>query len=132
MEDILRRYSQKIIFVQYPLIKMKMKNLSILLTLGVAVSLSGCSKLGKSHAVADDGQLHGVFQRRYNLSSPRHGVYPPRNFSRGGLVMKISTTLIQPEIKKYSSMDSGWMRLKLPITNTASLYSGYATLSLPP
>jgi hypothetical protein len=48
MEDILRRRSRKIIFVQYPLIKMKMKNLSILLTLGVALVLSGCSKLGNS------------------------------------------------------------------------------------
>ena len=38
MEDILRRYSQKIIFVQYPLIIMKMKNLSVLITVAAAIS----------------------------------------------------------------------------------------------
>ena len=45
MEDILRRYSQKFIFVQYPLINMKMKNLSILITVAAALAVTGCGKL---------------------------------------------------------------------------------------
>jgi formylglycine-generating enzyme len=85
MEDILRRYSQKFIFVQYPLIKMKMKNLSILLTLGVALALSSC-KSGKSgKALPDDGQLHGVAPAsKYNMSKPPGMVYiPPGTFHMG-------------------------------------------------
>src|SRR5450755_1545383 len=85
MEDILRRYSQKFIFVQYPLIKMKMKNLSILLTLGAALAVSSCSKLGKSKGLPDDGQLHGVAPAsKYNLSKPPGMVYiPPGTFHMG-------------------------------------------------
>src|SRR5450432_4214184 len=86
MEDILRRRSRKIIFVQYPLIKMKMKNLSILLTLGVALVLSGCGKLGNSSkGLPDDGQLHGAAPAsKYNLSKPPGMVYiPPGTFHMG-------------------------------------------------
>jgi sulfatase modifying factor 1 len=86
MEDILRRYSQKIIFVQYPLIKMKMKNLSFLITVAAALSLAGCGKIGKSHkGLPDDGQLHGVAPAsRYNMSKPPGMVYiPPGTFHMG-------------------------------------------------
>ena len=63
-----------------------MKNLSILLTLGVAVSLSGCSKLGNSgKGLPDDGQLHGAAPAsRYNLAKPPGMVYiPPGTFHMG-------------------------------------------------
>src|SRR5882757_8502763 len=85
MEDILRRYSRKIIFVQYPLIKMKMKNLSILLTLGTALGLSSCSKMSSSKGMPDDGQLHGAAPAsKYNLSKPPGMVYiPPGTFHMG-------------------------------------------------
>ncbi len=86
MEDILRRYSQKIIFVQYPLIKMKMKNLSFLITVAAALSVTGCGKIGKSHkGLPDDGQLHGVAPAsKYNLSKPPGMVYiPPGTFHMG-------------------------------------------------
>jgi sulfatase modifying factor 1 len=86
MESILRRYSQKIIFVQYPLIKMKMKNLSFLITVAAAISVTGCGKIGKSHkGLPDDGQLHGVAPAsRYNLSKPPGMVYiPPGTFHMG-------------------------------------------------
>jgi len=86
MEDILRRYSQKIIFVQYPLINMKMKNLSFLITVAAAISVTGCGKIGKSHkGLPDDGQLHGVAPAsRYNLSKPPGMVYiPPGTFHMG-------------------------------------------------
>jgi gliding motility-associated lipoprotein GldK len=86
MESILRRYSQKIIFVQYPLIKMKMKNLSFLITVAAAISVTGCGKIGKSHkGLPDDGQLHGVAPAsRYNLRKPPGMVYiPPGTFHMG-------------------------------------------------
>jgi formylglycine-generating enzyme len=86
MEDILRRYSQKIIFVQYPLIKMKMKNLSLLVTVAAALTVTGCGKIGKSHkGLPDDGQLHGAAPAsRYNLSKPPGMVYiPPGTFHMG-------------------------------------------------
>jgi len=86
MEDILRRYSQRIIFVQYPLIIMKMKNLSILLTLGAALAVTSCSKLGKSgKGLPDDGQLHGVAPAsKYNMKKPPGMVYiPPGTFHMG-------------------------------------------------
>jgi gliding motility-associated lipoprotein GldK len=86
MESILRRYSQKIIFVQYPLIKMKMKNLSFLITVAAAISVTGCGKIGKSHkGLPDDGQLHGVAPAsKYNLSKPPGMVYiPPGTFHMG-------------------------------------------------
>ena len=86
MEDILRRYSQKIIFVQYPLINMKMKNLSFLITVAAALSVTSCGKIGKSHkGLPDDGQLHGVAPAsKYNLSKPPGMVYiPPGTFHMG-------------------------------------------------
>ena len=86
MEDILRRYSQKIIFVQYPLINMKMKNLSILMTVAAALTVTGCGKIGKSHkGLPDDGQLHGVAPAsKYNLTKPPGMVYiPPGTFHMG-------------------------------------------------
>ena len=63
-----------------------MKNLSILLTLGMAVGLSSCSKLGNSgKGLPDDGQLHGAAPAsRYNLSKPPGMVYiPPGTFHMG-------------------------------------------------
>ena len=86
MEDILRRYSQKIIFVQYPLINMKMKNLSFLITVAAALTVTGCGKIGKSHkGLPDDGQLHGAAPAsKYNLSKPLGMVYiPPGTFHMG-------------------------------------------------
>ncbi len=86
MEDILRRYSQKIIFVQYPLIIMKMKNLSVLITVAAALAVTGCGKIGKSgKGLPDDGQLHGVAPAsKYNLSKPPGMVYiPPGTFHMG-------------------------------------------------
>ena len=86
MEDILRRDTQKFIFVQYPLIKMKMKNLSFLITVAAALSVTGCGKIGKSHkGLPDDGQLHGVAPAsKYNLNKPPGMVYiPPGTFHMG-------------------------------------------------
>jgi formylglycine-generating enzyme len=86
MEDFLRRYSRKIIFVQYPLIYMKMKNLPILITVVAALAGTGCGKIGKSHStLPDDGQLHGVAPAsKYNLSKPPGMVYiPPGTFHMG-------------------------------------------------
>jgi len=63
-----------------------MKNLSILLTLGMAVGLSSCSKLGNSgKGLPDDGQLHGAAPAsRYNLAKPPGMVYiPPGTFHMG-------------------------------------------------
>ena len=62
-----------------------MKNLSILLTLGTALAVSSCSKLGKSKGLPDDGQLHGVAPAsKYNLSKPPGMVYiPPGTFHMG-------------------------------------------------
>jgi sulfatase modifying factor 1 len=85
MEDILRRYSQKFIFVQYPLIKMKMKNLSILITVAAAIAVTGCKSGNSGKALPDDGQLHGVAPAsKYNLSKPPGMVYiPPGTFHMG-------------------------------------------------
>ena len=48
-------------FCPIPFNKMKMKNLSVLMSLAAAVALAGCGKIGKSHkGLPDDGQLHGV------------------------------------------------------------------------
>ena len=63
-----------------------MKNLSILLTLGMAVGLTSCSKLGNSgKGLPDDGQLHGAAPAsRYNLAKPPGMVYiPPGTFHMG-------------------------------------------------
>ncbi len=63
-----------------------MKNLSILLTLGMAAGLSSCSKLGNSgKGLPDDGQLHGAAPAsRYNLAKPPGMVYiPPGTFHMG-------------------------------------------------
>jgi gliding motility-associated lipoprotein GldK len=65
---------------------MKMKNLSILMTLGLAVGLASCSKLGNSgKGLPDDGQLHGAAPAsRYNLAKPPGMVYiPPGTFHMG-------------------------------------------------
>ena len=63
-----------------------MKNLSILLTLGMALGLASCSKLGNSgKGLPDDGQLHGAAPAsRYNLAKPPGMVYiPPGTFHMG-------------------------------------------------
>jgi sulfatase modifying factor 1 len=65
---------------------MKMKNLSFLITVAAAISVTGCGKIGKSHkGLPDDGQLHGVAPAsRYNLSKPPGMVYiPPGTFHMG-------------------------------------------------
>jgi sulfatase modifying factor 1 len=65
---------------------MKMKNLSFLITVAAAVSLTSCGKLGKSHkGLPDDGQLHGAAPAsKYNLSKPPGMVYiPPGTFHMG-------------------------------------------------
>jgi len=63
-----------------------MKNLSFLITVAAAISVTGCGKIGKSHkGLPDDGQLHGVAPAsRYNLSKPPGMVYiPPGTFHMG-------------------------------------------------
>jgi gliding motility-associated lipoprotein GldK len=65
---------------------MKMKNLSFLITVVAAISVTGCGKIGKSHkGLPDDGQLHGVAPAsRYNMSKPPGMVYiPPGTFHMG-------------------------------------------------
>jgi hypothetical protein len=102
MEDILRRYSQKIIFVQYPLINMKMKNLSFLITVAAALTVTGCGKIGKSHkGLPDDGQLHGAAPAsKYNLNKPPGMVYIPLEPFMGPSD-EISTTPIQPVTNSF-------------------------------
>ena len=63
-----------------------MKNLSFLITVAAAISVTGCGKIGKSHkGLPDDGQLHGVAPAsRYNMSKPPGMVYiPPGTFHMG-------------------------------------------------
>ncbi len=63
-----------------------MKNLSFLITVAAAISVTGCGKIGKSHkGLPDDGQLHGVAPAsKYNLSKPPGMVYiPPGTFHMG-------------------------------------------------
>ena len=63
-----------------------MKNLSFLITVAAALSVTGCGKIGKSHkGLPDDGQLHGVAPAsKYNLSKPPGMVYiPPGTFHMG-------------------------------------------------
>jgi gliding motility-associated lipoprotein GldK len=65
---------------------MKMKNLSFLITVAAALSVTSCGKIGKSHkGLPDDGQLHGVAPAsKYNLSKPPGMVYiPPGTFHMG-------------------------------------------------
>ncbi len=74
-------------FCPIPFNKMKMKNLSILVSLaGLLMITAGCGKLGKSHkGLPDDGQLHGIAPAsKYNLSKPPGMVYiPPGTFHMG-------------------------------------------------
>ncbi len=63
-----------------------MKNLSILLTLGMAVGLTSCSKLGNSgKGLPDDGQLHGASPgQQVQPGKPPGMVYiPPGTFHMG-------------------------------------------------
>jgi gliding motility-associated lipoprotein GldK len=65
---------------------MKMKNLSILISLAATFLAAGCGKIGKSHkGLPNDGQLHGVAPaNKYNLSKPPGMVYiPPGTFHMG-------------------------------------------------
>ena len=65
---------------------MKMKNLSAILILAIAVSAIGCGKLKKSSkGLPSDGQLHGVAPgSKYNLTKPPGMVYiPPGTFHMG-------------------------------------------------
>src|ERR1700712_1181566 len=64
---------------------MKMKNLSVLMSLSVAMALSGCHFGNKKSGLPDDGQLHGVSPgSRYNLAKPPGMVYvPPGTFHMG-------------------------------------------------
>jgi len=65
---------------------MKMKNLSILISLAATFIAAGCGKLGKSHkGLPNDGQLHGVAPAsKYNLAKPPGMVYiPPGTFHMG-------------------------------------------------
>ncbi len=64
---------------------MKMKNLSVLMSLSVAMALSSCHFGNKKSGLPDDGQLHGVAPgSRSNLSKPPGMVYiPPGTFHMG-------------------------------------------------
>ena len=80
-----------------------MKNLSILLTLGAALAVSGCGKIGKIHkGLPDDGQLHGVAPAsKYNLSKPPEWfIFHPEPFTWVP-AMKTSTTLIQHVTNRF-------------------------------
>ena len=74
-------------FCPIPANIMKMKNLSALLILAVAVITVGCGKLLKksSKGLPNDGQLHGVAPgSKYNSDqASRNGVYSTRNFPHG-------------------------------------------------
>jgi len=73
-------------FCPIPFNIMKMKNLSILISLAATFLAAGCGKLGKSHkGLPNDGQLHGVAPAsKYNLSKPPGMVYiPPGTFHMG-------------------------------------------------
>jgi formylglycine-generating enzyme len=73
-------------FCPIPFNIMKMKNLSVLMSLAAALALTGCGKIGKSHkGLPDDGQLHGVAPaNRYNMAKPPGMVYvPPGTFHMG-------------------------------------------------
>src|ERR1700712_3636892 len=64
---------------------MKMKNLSVLMSLSVAIALSGCHFGNKKSGLPDDGQLHGVAPgSKSNLGKPPGMVYvPPGTFHMG-------------------------------------------------
>ncbi len=73
-------------FCPIPFNIMKMKNLSILISLAATFLAAGCGKIGKSHkGLPNDGQLHGVAPAsKYNLSKPPGMVYiPPGTFHMG-------------------------------------------------
>jgi gliding motility-associated lipoprotein GldK len=73
-------------FCPIPFNNMKMKNLSVLVSLVAAFALTGCGKIFKSHkGLPDDGQLHGVAPAsRYNMTKPPGMVYvPPGTFHMG-------------------------------------------------
>ncbi len=72
-------------FLPIPFKIMKMKNLSILMVLAVALSMAGCKGGSSSKGLPDDGQLHGVAPAsKYNLTKPPGMVYiPPGTFHMG-------------------------------------------------
>ncbi len=83
-------FSKEIFSIDYfcpiPSNTMKMKNLSVLVSLCAALALTGCGKIGKSHkGLPDDGQLHGVAPAtRYTMTKPPGMVYiPPGTFHMG-------------------------------------------------
>ncbi|MEJ0083622.1 MAG: hypothetical protein WDM78_22335 [Puia sp.] len=102
---------------------MKMKNLSILLTLGMAVGLTSCSKLGNSgKGLPDDGQLHGAAPAsRYNLAKPPGMVYiPPGTFHMGPSDEDINYAYTARN--KQVSINGFWMdATESPTMNIASL-----------
>lgn len=117
---------RKIFFCRIPFNYMKMKNLTLLTLVALVVFLgAGCGKGSKSSKGFDDGQLHGVAPAsKYNLTKPPGMVYIPPGMFHMGLAMKISIMLLLLVTKKFPLMAFGWMLLKLPITNIASLFTG--------
>ena len=104
---------------------MKMKNLSMLLAAATLV-LAGCGKSAKSSkGLPNDGQLHGVAPgNKYQLPKPPGMVYiPPGTFHMGPSDEDINYAYTARN-KQVSIRDSGWMLLKSPITNIASLPIG--------
>ena len=103
---------------------MKIKNLSSFLA-AATVLLAAAANPENPSKLPNDGQLHGVAPgNQYQLPKPPGMVYiPPGTFHMGPSDEDVNYAYTARN-KQVSIMASGWMPLKSPIMNIASLPTG--------